>query len=208
MDAGLLSFTNTLRSYFDHKNHNKRTTARISGGPLDGSEESDHSDGVAVLSTPSNSWQASVYPSESALESNSAGGFETPRASFDTFIESGHAVTEFDWVLERAQGLSLRNIREWRGERGDASFEELDTLLVERRTNLWRIVLAQRYCGHSEAPFTAPVAPDTRQVPYVLRPSNNGTHWCVPLQVVHTSPLAIPEDLAAEKLYDTSSLLA
>ncbi|KIP07166.1 hypothetical protein PHLGIDRAFT_428889 [Phlebiopsis gigantea 11061_1 CR5-6] len=206
MDTGLLSFTTTLRSYFDHKNGGANAPPTGSDRNLPSSDESTES---GDLSTPSNSWQASVYPSsESVLESVDGHDRSLPRVSFDAFLESGHALTEFEWDLEQAQTFSLLDIRDWWTKSSSISSEELGALVIKRRTTLWRLVLAQKHLGLSEAAFTVPVAPDTRPECYVLRPSDHGTHWRVPLQLVHLSPHAIPQELAAVQLYDAASVLA
>ena len=93
--------------------------------------------------------------------------------------------------------------------------EELDSQVVERRTNLWKMVLTQErgLLGDAwETPFTiaSGLVSAIQATQHVLRPTGNdvGTSRQLPLQRVHISPHAIPSQLADTCVDTAEEMLA
>lgn len=114
-------------------------------------------------------------------------------------------MTQFDWDAEEAKSLSILDIRNWRGHGDLESPEggEPDSKVRERRTNLWKIVLAQELAPPDDdswkTSFTIPLGsnsgPTSSTSLHVLRP-DEGEIRSLPLQRIHISPHAIPSHIA------------
>ena len=98
--------------------------------------------------------------------------------SFDAFLECGCPpnLSQDAWKLHEAKELSVLNIQDWRGILGDTKKDILDRLVVKRRTNLWRMLLAS-YGRNDTSPFTVPTDPKLHMT---LRRTNNGTRAWAP----------------------------
>lgn len=78
--------------------------------------------------------------------------------TFDSWLSDGSQVDpeQDTWDLDSARALSVVDIRDWRNPEA-ATKDELDTLVVKRRTQLWRMVLvvsSESGCADTP-PFTA-----------------------------------------------------
>lgn len=96
-----------------------------------------------------------------STDNSPAARLVTPsRMTFDSFLESGGKLDSKHNPrdLDDARTLSLADIRDWRGTSETVTEDELDRLVVERRSKLWRIVLASSEHLNTP-PFTVPVDP-------------------------------------------------
>ncbi|KIP03870.1 hypothetical protein PHLGIDRAFT_222771 [Phlebiopsis gigantea 11061_1 CR5-6] len=135
--------------------------------------------------------------------------------SFDAFLAAGHEAGDFDWQLHMAAALTVKDLRKWHdGLPYTAGGSELDERVQKRRTNLWRMVLAQHVLQQNPlnvAPFTAPSESARNASPqalYTLQARTPPSTPVLPLQRIHVSSSAIPASLADTAISDASELLA
>ena len=142
------------------------------------------------------------------------------RLSFDAYLSSGRKITDFDRFLALQSGRCINDIRDWRQGYSGNSTKQLDGRVVERRTNLWRAVLAEDL-----GTFTQRILLATGFVPaydmidtstsgfesyYELRTvaqPHQTSDYIPPLQRVHKSSHSIPSELADRHLLTTKALL-
>ena len=91
----------------------------------------------------------------------------SPSISFDDFLVAGRSLGDLTWNIDEARSLGVLDIRNWRaGSAPYASIKELDSKVVERRTNLWKIVLSQESLPPDTldtSPFRIPLDPGSRR---------------------------------------------
>ena len=132
--------------------------------------------------------------------------------SFDDFLFTGYSPRDFQWNIDEARSLSPLDIRNWREILGsDSSIANLDSKVIERRTNVWKIVLSQEPLPadtSDTSPFRIPLNPGSPLCHHTLRPGSVSPSALTPFQRVHISPFAIPSTLADIRPSSAPEMLA
>ncbi|KIP07168.1 hypothetical protein PHLGIDRAFT_428910 [Phlebiopsis gigantea 11061_1 CR5-6] len=123
--------------------------------------------------------------------------------SFDGFLASGSTLArDFVWDMDRTKSISVRNIRDWRVTSKDSTSSPLDGMVLERRTNLWKVVcLSETFTSPDDsmtAPFMMPVALGSHKSPCFIPAGDDmaSSRLRSHLQCIHISPFAIPSTTA------------
>ncbi|KIP07167.1 hypothetical protein PHLGIDRAFT_13386 [Phlebiopsis gigantea 11061_1 CR5-6] len=136
------------------------------------------------------------------------------RLSFDAYLSSGQGISDFDRILSLQRDLCISDIRDWRQGHSGNSTKQLDGKVIQRRTNLWRAVLAEDLSPSAKRILLAagviPAdSPRDTSTLYELQGAHplQAPESIPPLQRVHKSPHAIPSEIADKHFSTTKTLL-